>query len=39
MAIGNGTLTPQGGVNQRLLPFLKKQKGKRVGIVTAEATD
>lgn len=39
MAIGNGTLTPQGGVNQRLLPFLKKQKGKRVGIVMFDYFD
>lgn len=34
MAIGNGTkYTPSGGVNQQILPFLQKQKGKRVGIV------
>ncbi|CDM30425.1 hypothetical protein DTO013E5_2615 [Penicillium roqueforti] len=34
MALGNGThYTPAGGVNQQLVPFLKKQKGKRVGIV------
>lgn len=33
MALGNGSSTPEGGVNQRLVPFLKKQKGKRVGIV------
>jgi 1-phosphatidylinositol phosphodiesterase len=39
MAIGNGTLTPQGGVNQRLVPFLKKQKGKRVGIVMFDYFD
>ncbi|KAJ5994666.1 hypothetical protein N7451_010390 [Penicillium sp. IBT 35674x] len=39
MAVGNGTLTPQGGVNQRLLPFLKEQKGKRVGIVMFDYFD
>lgn len=34
MALGNGTeLTPEGGVNQKLLPFLEGLKGKRVGIV------
>lgn len=34
MALGNGTAyTPLGGVNQRLVPFLQAQKGKRLGIV------
>lgn len=34
MALGNGTeLTPKGGVNQQLVPFLQGLKGKRVGIV------
>ncbi|KAH7370911.1 PLC-like phosphodiesterase [Rhexocercosporidium sp. MPI-PUGE-AT-0058] len=34
MATGNGTeSTPLGGVNQRLVPFLRGMKGKRVGIV------
>lgn len=34
MAIGNGTeYTPLGGVNDRLVPFLKQLKGKRVGFV------
>jgi 1-phosphatidylinositol phosphodiesterase len=33
MALGNGTSTPSGEVNQQLVPFLKQQKGKRVGIV------
>jgi 1-phosphatidylinositol phosphodiesterase len=34
MATGNGTQsTPQGGVNQMLVPFLKTLKGQRVGIV------
>ncbi|PVH80863.1 PLC-like phosphodiesterase [Cadophora sp. DSE1049] len=34
MATGNGTeSTPLGGVNQRLVPFLKGMKGKRLGIV------
>jgi 1-phosphatidylinositol phosphodiesterase len=34
MALGNGTeLTPKGGVNQQLVPFLQGVKGKRVGIV------
>jgi 1-phosphatidylinositol phosphodiesterase len=34
MALGNGTQwTPDGGVNQRLVPFLQGLKGKRVGIV------
>lgn len=39
MALGNGTLTPSGGVNQLLVPFLKKQKGKRVGIVMFDFFD
>ncbi|KAJ5675181.1 uncharacterized protein N7477_005115 [Penicillium maclennaniae] len=39
MAIGNGTLTPQGGVNQRLVSFLKQQKGKRIGIVMFDYFD
>lgn len=29
--MGNGTSTP--GMNQKLLPFLQAQKGKRFGIV------
>ncbi|KAE8442488.1 hypothetical protein EG329_003331 [Mollisiaceae sp. DMI_Dod_QoI] len=33
MALGNGTDTPLGGVNQRLIPFFKEIKGKRAGIV------
>jgi 1-phosphatidylinositol phosphodiesterase len=34
MALGNGTeLTPEGGVNQKLVPFLERLKGKRMGIV------
>lgn len=33
MALGNGTSTPLGGVNQQLMPFFKGLKGKRVGIV------
>jgi 1-phosphatidylinositol phosphodiesterase len=34
MATGNGTqYTPEGGVNQKLVPFLKTLKGKRVGII------
>lgn len=32
-ALGNGTLTPKGGVNQQLVPFLKDMKGKRLGIL------
>lgn len=32
-ALGNGTLTPSGGVNQQLVPFLKGLHGKRLGIV------
>lgn len=40
MALGNGTeYTPLGGVNQRLLPFIKQQKGKRVGIVMFDFFD
>lgn len=39
MALGNGTLTPDGGVNQLLVPFLKQQKGKRVGIVMFDFFD
>lgn len=34
MAVGNGSqITPSGGVNQQLVPFLATLKGKRVGIV------
>lgn len=33
MAVGAGALTPLGGVNQRILQFLKGMKGKRLGIV------
>ncbi|KAK4613430.1 hypothetical protein CLAFUW4_09051 [Fulvia fulva] len=32
-ALGNGTLTPKGGVNQQLVPILKTLQGKRLGIV------
>lgn len=32
-ALGNGSLTPNGGVNQRLVPFLQNMTGKRLGIV------
>ncbi|EME42614.1 hypothetical protein DOTSEDRAFT_134275 [Dothistroma septosporum NZE10] len=32
-ALGNGTLTPEGGVNQQLVPILKSLQGKRLGIV------
>lgn len=32
-AVGNGTNTPEGGVNQKLIPFLQTMKGKRLGIV------
>ncbi|KAM3414355.1 hypothetical protein BST61_g11000 [Cercospora zeina] len=32
-ALGNGTLTPEGGVNQQLVPILKGMKGKRLGIM------
>jgi len=40
MALGNGTeLTPLGGVNQQLVPFLKNLKGKRVGIVMFDFFD
>ncbi|KAF8861475.1 PLC-like phosphodiesterase [Acephala macrosclerotiorum] len=39
MALGNGTDTPLGGVNQRLIPFLEEQKGKRVGIVMFDFFD
>ncbi|CEJ57691.1 hypothetical protein PMG11_06375 [Penicillium brasilianum] len=39
MALGNGTLTPAGGVNQLLVTFLKQQKGKRVGIVMFDFFD
>ena len=39
-ALGNGTeYTPKGGVNDLLLPFLKEQKGKRVGIVMFDFFD
>lgn len=33
MAVGNGSYTPLGGVNQQLVPFLANMTGKRVGIV------
>ena len=34
MALGNGTdVTPLGGVNQQLVPFLHSMKGKRLGMV------
>lgn len=40
MALGNGSdYTPLGGVNQRLIPFLKKLKGKRVGIIMFDFYD
>ena len=40
MALGNGsTYTPLGGVNQRLIPFLQQQTGKRVGIVMFDFFD
>jgi 1-phosphatidylinositol phosphodiesterase len=40
MALGNGTeYTPAGGVNQHLVPFLRGQKGKRVGIVMFDFFD
>ncbi|KAK5116927.1 hypothetical protein LTR62_006648 [Meristemomyces frigidus] len=32
-ALGNGSLTPGGGVNDRLVSFLRTMKGKRLGIV------
>ncbi|KAK4497629.1 hypothetical protein PRZ48_010282 [Zasmidium cellare] len=32
-ALGNGTSTPKGGVNQQLVPFLKTMEGKRLGIL------
>ncbi|EMC95942.1 hypothetical protein BAUCODRAFT_71222 [Baudoinia panamericana UAMH 10762] len=32
-ALGNGSLTPTGGVNERLIPFLRTMMGKRLGIV------
>ncbi len=39
MAVGNGTATPDGGVNQQLVPFLQTLKGKRVGIVVLDFWD
>ncbi|KAK6433683.1 hypothetical protein LTR95_010136 [Oleoguttula sp. CCFEE 5521] len=32
-ALGDGAATPDGGVNQQLVPFLKTMQGKRLGIV------
>lgn len=32
-ALGNGSVTPKGGVNDQLLPVLKTLEGKRLGIV------
>jgi 1-phosphatidylinositol phosphodiesterase len=37
MALRNGSVTR--GINQRLVSFLKKQKGKRVGIVMFDCFD
>ncbi|KIK57359.1 hypothetical protein GYMLUDRAFT_755825 [Collybiopsis luxurians FD-317 M1] len=37
MALGNGTDIP--GVNQKILPFLQKNKGKRFGIVMLDFFD
>ncbi|KAH8894767.1 PLC-like phosphodiesterase [Thozetella sp. PMI_491] len=39
MALGNGTDTPKGGVNQQLVPFLQTLKGKRVGVVIVDFWD
>jgi 1-phosphatidylinositol phosphodiesterase len=40
MALGNGTeLTPLGGVNERLLRYLKSMHGKRLGIVMFDFFD
>ncbi|KAJ5274076.1 hypothetical protein N7478_009201 [Penicillium angulare] len=40
MALGNGTaITPQGGVNDHLVPFFRQQRGKRVGIVMFDFFD
>jgi 1-phosphatidylinositol phosphodiesterase len=37
MAVGNGTVyTPQGGVNQQLIPLLKELKGQRLGVVVVD---
>ncbi|KAJ5584416.1 uncharacterized protein N7459_004216 [Penicillium hispanicum] len=33
MALGNGTVTPEGGVNAKLTKWFKGQKGKKMGIV------
>jgi 1-phosphatidylinositol phosphodiesterase len=32
-ALGNGSVTPDGGVNQQLIPLLESLRGKRLGIV------
>jgi 1-phosphatidylinositol phosphodiesterase len=37
MALGNGSVTR--GINQRLVSFLKKQKGRRAGIVMFDFFD
>lgn len=40
MALGNGTAdTPEGGVNQQLVPLLKELKGSRLGIVVVDYWD
>lgn len=39
MALGNGTDTPLGGVNQRLIPFFETMKGMRLGIVMFDFFD
>lgn len=39
-ALGNGpAITPLGGVNQRLIPFFKSMKGKRLGIAMFDFYD
>lgn len=32
-AVGNGTNTPKGGVNQQLVPVFEELAGKRLGII------
>jgi 1-phosphatidylinositol phosphodiesterase len=40
MALGNGTAyTPDGGVNQHLVPFFKNMTGKRMGIIMFDFYD
>jgi 1-phosphatidylinositol phosphodiesterase len=38
-ALGNGSLTPDGGVNQQLIGFMQEMRGKRLGITMFDFYD